>query len=535
VRSMSLFVYAVALLLCLPLWAQTKKVIPQGYEGFFLEVFSEPLKKVKRKPYRLESVEIIKDRVKAVFEIDGKRREITLVAPQEGKIRTKNFGIVASEDFPSSLLNAIVKKVEEVESRFDWGVEEDKRTSKENEQKEPQLSVYLPKFPKEATPVEVGKGPKSLILSEDAKKEIAKAREALQKKDFEMAKSIAIEVASRWHSDPNVFRACASVLRAANSPNEALKLLKGLDGEAFLEIAATYLLLGDKEGANEAIRKGGATDPDCGMADALLVLLQDGLVQEAQNLGKEIKGDKRCIYFLRLKLAMAMENEETIDMSAQQLLSRFPDDEDALYLWGLYYYMRSNLKKAVAPWLRLVNKNYKYPAVLGQLGSAMLTAGMLDRQQLPTYLKKAREDENDIVSAFLAGVGSYYQRDYKTVVPLLSRVAEAVPDESRAKLYLAMSYYFLDNFTEAARIFEELERYAYHDPDIYYCRSLIYRARDLPRAIREMEKFLEVFEGEKRLSFGPEKVEKAKRDLERMKKGEVPELNLPGQEFIPAK
>jgi tetratricopeptide (TPR) repeat protein len=521
---------------CFPLWAQTgKKVIPQGFEGFFLDVFKEPLGKVKGKAPRLRGIEIAKDRVKAVYEVSGKRQEVFLVQPEEGKARTKKFGIVAPEDFPSNLLNAIVRKVEQVEEKFDWRVEQDMAVSQENGKKEPENGRYLPRFPKEASLVEVGKGVRVSMLTEDAAKEIAKARAAIGAKEFEKARKIAKDVASRWMSDANCLRASASVLRAANSPKEALELLKGLNGEALVETAATYLLLGERDSARDAIKKSGARDPDCTLADALLVLVQDGLVREAQSLAKDVKGDKRCIYFLRLKLAMAIEDEKAIDRNAQDLLSQFQDDEDALYVWGLYYYMHKDLKKAIVPWLRLVEKNYKYPAVLGQLGSAMLTAGMLGKNELPKYLKKACEDENDIVWAFLAGVGSYYQHDYKTVVPLLSRVAKAVPDESRAKLYLAMSYYFLDNRAEAERIFEELEPYAYHDPDIYYCRSLIYRARDLPRAIREMEKFLEVFVGENRLSFGPEKVEKAKSDLQRMKRGEIPELNLPGQDLIPAK
>ena len=547
--------------LWLPLRAKTgKMVVPKGYENFFLDVFKDALNKAEPKGLKLEGIEITKDKVKAVVQFQGKRIDIFLVPAEEGVKRTEKFGIVAPNDCPSGLLNAIVAKLHEVEQKFEWAVEQDqavtdqnverqveqrfegalgqnKAVSPQNVQSQPQNNRYLPIFPKEATLVEVGKGVKVQTLPQEAASDIAHARKALQERAYEKAKKIAGEVASKWHSDENVLRACASVMRGGNSPKEALKLLKELKGEALLETAATYLLLGEEQPAQDAIEKSGAKDTDCGMAQALLVLLEDGLVQEAKKIAQDIKidKDKRCVRFLMLKLAMALEDEKAIDSEAQALLSLFPDDEDALYLWGLYYYMRSNLNKAVEPWLRLVQKNYRYPAVLGQLGSAMLTAGMLNKNELPKYLKKAYEDENDVVSAFLAGVGSYYQHDYKTVVPLLSRVAKAVPDESRAKLYLAMSLYFLDNFDEAARIFDELEPYAYHDPDIYYCRSLIWRARDLQRAIREMEKFLEVFVGENRLSFGPEKVEKAKKDLERMKRGEIPELNLPGQELIPAK
>ena len=93
-------------------------------------------------------------------------------------------------------------------------------------------------------------------------------------------------------------------------------------------------------------------------------------------------------------------------------------------------------------------------------------------------------------------------------------------------MYLAMAHFFDGDRKLAARMLEALDHHAYQEPDIYYCRSLFYRDHDLPRAIREMEKFLEVFEGENRLRFGKEKVDKARDDLERMRKGEVPDVHL---------
>ena len=59
--------------------------------------------------------------------------------------------------------------------------------------------------------------------------------------------------------------------------------------------------------------------------------------------------------------------------------------------------------------------------------------------------------------------------------------------------------------------------------------ALVWRFYDLPRAIQEMQVFLDVFLSEKRPAYGQQKIEKAKDDLARMKKGEVPSVYLAGQ------
>ncbi|NOZ00554.1 MAG: hypothetical protein GXP54_01520, partial [Deltaproteobacteria bacterium] len=106
---------------------------------------------------------------------------------------------------------------------------------------------------------------------------------------------------------------------------------------------------------------------------------------------------------------------------------------------------------------------------------------------------------------------------------------------ARAHMYLAMAHFFDGDPKTAERMLDALDSAAYQEPDIYYCRSLFYRGRDLPRAISEMEKFLKVFEGEKRLRFGQEKVNKAREDLRLMRLGKVPDVHLAIPDPLPPK
>jgi len=96
-------------------------------------------------------------------------------------------------------------------------------------------------------------------------------------------------------------------------------------------------------------------------------------------------------------------------------------------------------------------------------------------------------------------------------------------------MYLAMSHFFTGDPEGAMKMLDALEPMAHREPDIYYCRSLVYRFYDMPRAIREMQTFLDVFLEEHRPAFGQQKIDKARSDLERLKKGEVPSVYLEGQ------
>ena len=102
-------------------------------------------------------------------------------------------------------------------------------------------------------------------------------------------------------------------------------------------------------------------------------------------------------------------------------------------------------------------------------------------------------------------------------------------DEPRAGMYLAMSHFFTGDVDGAIKMLDALGPVAHREPDIYYCRSLVWRFYDLNRAIKEMQVFLDVFLSENRPAYGQQKIEKAKDDLARMKKGEVPSVYLAGQ------
>lgn len=249
-------------------------------------------------------------------------------------------------------------------------------------------------------------------------------------------------------------------------------------------------------------------------------------------LGEGTERPPRCYLLFDLRLATAKNDDELVDSTASSLLvDKLPRDKDVLFLWGSYYFAQganeNSVKKALMAWDILAQLDPFYPTFIGQYGTLCLVSDRLRGEKVLKFKEQADAEPSNALAQYLAGLGFYYARDYKKALEYLGRAQKFFPEDPRVNMYYGMSLFFTGRKEESLKLLESLTAYAYQEPDIYYCRSLVYRSFDLQRAIKEMEMFLEVFEGEKRLRFGELKVEKAKSDLERMRRGEVPEIELP--------
>lgn len=449
---------------------------------------------------------------------------------------TDRFALVVIEGKrppPAALVQALVSRIRTQESRFTW----------------------TQRVPTGAVPIDPLNQAAFLMADPDLSALLVKARKAAQAGDKESAMEGARKLASS--PDPDARRAAAAIMRMIGNAADAAKLLKetiATSGEGpagmhlRIEMAASLELDGKPADAEPVLVELAGKfsriygDPRCARADALSVLLQDGLASQVASIadqgplslapasarpGAAAPALPRCVHLFFIKAAAAAADNDGVDAAATRALAAYPDDPDMLFLWGAYHYKHHNLDKSLIAWDRLAPKHPDYPTLLGQYGTAYLVADRLNAESLQRHLEKAKADPDDVIAPFLAGLGLYYQKDFQGVIPLLTRAVNAVPAEPRAAMYLAMAHYFVGNKDKALKMLEDLEPHAYREPDINYCRSLVYRDFDLPRAIREMEIFLEVFEGESRLRFGEHKVIKARSDLERMRRGEIPEVTLP--------
>ncbi len=516
--------------------SEARPVIGPGHEALFLEMGN-----LGPGGPRLDGVSIERDAVTWTYVVGERSVRVRLVHPdvaRDALATTGKFKMIAvGGEVPPDLVRDLAARIRSLEARFEWAVE-----SAEHPAPAGNRVPFAPALPEDATPFELLRTP-TPALPEHAASMEREARDLLSKGRKKAAARKALSLVRSHPGSVAVRRVAASILRSAGDGKRAVEVLRdilalpgGSTPEVRIEVAASRIAAGRLDEATALLAQDSRAPAVCRLVEVLTLLAREGRLDLASAHAPPMAHDSpRCLAVFHLKLAHASGDDDRVDAAAATGLRASADDESLLYLWGYHFYAKRAMDRAIPPWDRLLARNPHFPAVLGQAGTAYLVAGHLDRAGIDRMLERLARNPGDLVASFLAGLGLYYLKDYGRVVPLLEPVVRAVPDESRARLYLAMAHYFLGHQETAERMFEEMEPYAYHDPDIYYCRSLIYRKRDLPRAIREMERFLQVFVGEGRLSFGPEKVQKARSDLERMRRGEVPELNLPGDPLVPAK
>ena len=505
-------------------------VIPKGSDKRFLKM-TNPGRRGFPGGWKLEGVQIrVGSAVATYTGRGGKKIGVELTHPAVSATPlavTEQFALVAapgSKAPPAKFLKALERLIEKYEKGFRWVRQV--------------RSAAVP-------PDRLNRA--RYRLNAKQRKLLGQTRELARAGEKGPASKLALGLAKRAkHPDPA--RAAAEVLRAHGLPGEAARVLGanlgrlGLERDpsahkARLERLASMDQAGSKKSAAVAEEIAGDFPrlypvAACARVAGLQVLLREGRIKVADRVASSLVGDTpiRCVALFRLKVAMAAGEDGPVDGAATKVLEAFPDDRDALFLWGTHYYKKGREKQALLRaaeiWDRLAAVNPRYPTFIGQYGTVYLVGGRLGAEATLKLKARALAKPDDMVAAYLAGIGLYYQRRYREVIPFLKRAADAVPDDPRAHMYLAMAHFFDGDRKLAARMLEALDHHAYQEPDIYYCRSLFYRDHDLPRAIREMEKFLEVFEGENRLRFGQEKVDKARDDLERMRKGEVPDVHL---------
>ena len=535
-------------------------VIGSGWERAFLDMTGPGPGGFPGK-WQLDGVSIEESEALARYQAGERRVVLRLVHPSTAEkplAATLRFAIVAGNDVPINSLSkdfliALEKRIRLHEKEFRWLVAKDPKSStalREGPSDVGEDSLWEPQIPRDAKPVGLFRQWNFRLPSDEtgAWKTI---RTALVENRNKEASRYADSMVKRNPTTVAVLRAAAAVFRVVGSGGRASTLLRSAltihdggkpgkrDSNLVLELAASLFLDGKGSEARKVLNGDLAGErtiaPPCREAEALKVLVGEDLAAVARNIAPPLDGKSpRCVVFLHLNIAHGMDDDAGLDTAVGTAMKRYPDDKDLLYFWGYHYFEKLAFDPAISAWKRLVDLDPLYPAVTGQYGSAMLAAGRLDTKGIKQQLDRLKEKPKDPVISFLAGMGYYYQRNYAKARPLLEVMARAMPHETRGRLYLAMSHYFLGDRQTAEEMFEAMGPYAYHDPDVYYCRSLIYRKRDLPRAIREMQKFVDVFVKQGRLSFGQNKVKKALSDLERMKKGEIPELNLPTEPLQPA-
>ncbi|MEE2779210.1 MAG: hypothetical protein VYE15_01705 [Myxococcota bacterium] len=143
-----------------------------------------------------------------------------------------------------------------------------------------------------------------------------------------------------------------------------------------------------------------------------------------------------------------------------------------------------------------------------------------DEQSYQELVGACERDPEDIVSCFLAGVVAHYLAHHKDCVDRMVSLMGKLPGQPRVPMYAAISSFYLGRQDDAERYIADAAKIATAmDPDVYYCRAIIRRGKDMDGAIKDLERFLAVA----RYGWHSEgKVGRVTEELEMLRRGEIP-------------
>ena len=306
--------------------------------------------------------------------------------------------------------------------------------------------------------------------------------------------------------DGRVLTQAAVILKAAGLEDKATQRIKAAkavlmtddDGiEATIEGAILdYLTEGrvtDEQMIRERLVRGGASA--CALVrlgNALEVLGQEeealSLVERVVAIAPSCRDGRR----LQCELLGRSKRWAALLQCVEAGQARFPDDPDfkirrATALRGLGRY--DDARDALEAEVR------RNPHDSGPMSSlaALYTMTRTSHSGYEALNTACEADREDLVSCFLAGVIAHYLARHTECVAHMTQLKNALPNQPRVPMYAAISSFFLGRVDDADRLIDQAaEISGATDPDVFYCRSLIRRERDMKGASEDLERFLKV-------------------------------------------
>lgn len=158
--------------------------------------------------------------------------------------------------------------------------------------------------------------------------------------------------------------------------------------------------------------------------------------------------------------------------------------------------------------------------------------------RLEYYRQRMIDEPDSLLHRHAVGVLSYYAGDYATSIAINDALRPLLPLDQRVLIYGAMSRYESGDWEGARRWLEDLEALLERlgpdtpvDPDIYYCKAVLWHRKDPQRALQELDRYLtsnwspDATPSKRRLAFSYR---------ERVQSGKAVEAWIPAAEKTPA-
>jgi tetratricopeptide (TPR) repeat protein len=317
------------------------------------------------------------------------------------------------------------------------------------------------------------------------------------------ARSLLTELRTAW-SDPQ--RAAADGADAATDP-ALIGLLLGDEGP--LQAA-----LSDLQGRGEGER---ACAVGVAAASAVWGIGRPDVA--VRVLATLLAGQPGCVagHVVRLRAAQESGRPEDLNEAERAALEALAADVEVLFTAGLARAARGETDAALSLLERAFAVEPQYPGLLGKIGSVVALSGCPDERMAAMEARSAARSD-DWVALYVRSACAHYRREYARCVEGLERVRGQFPNEPRIYIYLGMTYFLLGQQDRAEELLRLGESARPQDPDYWYVRSEVRRARDLAGSIADAERYLRATHGGRELAAKRQRVERV---LAALKEGRV--------------
>jgi len=233
---------------------------------------------------------------------------------------------------------------------------------------------------------------------------------------------------------------------------------------------------------------------------------------------------------LRFGLASAARDADGELAVARRVMTAWPDSPVGADLLSSGMLRAGRYRQAIETLHELSRKHPERDIVLGRIAgmvaflrnAASADAALnADVQAIEARMKAAAREPTDVVARFLEATRKYYSGDFEASLPELKALYETDNRDPRIPLYLAMAHFWLGHQQRAEKLIDEAVHSGPSDPDVFYCRSQIVRKLDLPQAIADLERYVEMTNRPWALNPA-KKDDRVKAELDYMRRGVLP-------------
>lgn len=200
----------------------------------------------------------------------------------------------------------------------------------------------------------------------------------------------------------------------------------------------------------------------------------------------------RCqaLYFAAMQIAGATELLEIAGPIMEKGARELPDNDLVVRQLSYYYKFKGRREDAVRVLEKLYLKDPSQPGLIAEYLGILTRAGITDQMVVDFKTRADANSESDVL-AYPIGVLLHYKERYEESIRYLTQARRAFPRETRIFIYLAMDHFHLGHQKEAEELIQIGVGLASPDPDVFYCRGLIFQDKDPRAAIQDITTYLE--------------------------------------------